>query len=182
MPKSIFIKPFTFAITLLLFSSSLTFAQDKIKYSNLTTVYQDIINVLKSKDDEKLKELSYRLAPDQHTITFMRKHNLNYKGIPENMDKRNLPISAIGDVYYPKLKRLRDRFNTDNFLENLSCDQKEFKTESFTINGVVIEGTETHVVFKAGNKKIFYLMGEMVKINGKWSLFTRPNTDYSTDD
>lgn len=167
MPQWVFIKSFAFTITLLLFSNSLTFAQQKVKYSDLSIVYQDIVNVFKSKDDEKLKQLCYRLAPDQHTITFMRKHNLNYKGIPENMDKRNLPISAIGDLYYPKLKRVRDRFNIDNFLADLACDQKEFKTESFTINGVVIEGTETHVVFNAGSKKIFYLMGEMVKINGK---------------
>ena len=31
---------------------------------------------------------------------------------------------------------------------------------------------------KSGNKTIKYHIGEMVFINDKWSLFTKPNDDY----
>lgn len=43
----------------------------------------------------------------------------------------------------------------EKFLEDLSSEQKEFKTETFEIKGIMIEGTETPVTFNARNTKIF---------------------------
>lgn len=41
-----------------------------------------------------------------------------------------------------------------------------------------INGTEMDMVLESGNKIIYYPIGEMILINNKWSLFTKPNVDY----
>ena len=155
-------------------------AQQKSGYTDLRVVYQDLIKTFKLTDDATLQNFCYRLAPDEETLAYMRKHNLNYKGIPDQLDKQHLQISAMGDRFFPALKRVRERLKREGLLDSLAIDQDIFKTKTFNINGVLIEGTETYLTMKSGNKQIFYLMGEMIKINGKWSLFTRPNVDYST--
>lgn len=165
-------------ITLLLYGLS-SYAQKKQSYPDLKAVYQDMIKTFKLMDDTALQQFCYRLAPDEQTLTFMRAHNLNYKGIPEQLDKQHFQINAIGDNFFRGLKRVRDRLNREGFLNLLLLDQETFNAKKITVNGVVIEGTETDVIMRSGNRQIFYLMGEMVKINGKWSLFTRPNMDYS---
>jgi len=154
-------------------------AQEKRTYPNLKAVYQDMIKTFKLMNDTALQSFCYRLAPDEQTLAYMRTHNLNYRGIPEQLDKQHYQISAIGDTYFPALKRVRDRLMRSDLLSLLVVDQDIFKTKTINVNGVVIEGTDTDLIMKSGNKQIFYIMGEMVKINGKWSLFTRPNVDYS---
>lgn len=43
----------------------------------------------------------------------------------------------------------------------------------------VIHGTEEPIIMKSGNVTIEYSIGEMVLVNNKWSLFTKPNTSYT---
>jgi hypothetical protein len=42
-----------------------------------------------------------------------------------------------------------------------------------------INGTEMNMVLQSENKIIYYPIGEMILIDNKWSLFTRPNVNYS---
>ena len=58
--------------------------------------------------------------------------------------------------------------------------------DEFVLNGksgkvYVIKGTEMEIRLKSGNKLIAYPIGEMVLINNRWSLFTKPNVDYRVE-
>ena len=43
---------------------------------------------------------------------------------------------------------------------------------------VIVKGTETYMQLQSGDTRIEYLIGEMVLIDKKWSLFTSPNSSY----
>ena len=79
-----------------------------------------MVEVFKTENDSILKEFSYKIAPNETTLDYMRQNNLCYRGIPCEMD----------------------------------------------------------MVLESGDKIIYYPIGEMILIDNKWSLFTRPNVDY----
>ncbi len=166
-----------FVFTLLLFQSCSSQDQD---YSELKYVYTDMANTLKTMDEDAVKQLCDRLAPDEKTLDFMRENDICYRGIPCQMDAQGYERTYIGEQYFPKLKRILSRLYSEGVLENLEhIDSTDYKWDNEEINGISIKGTETHARFKSGNKTISYLMGEMIYINGRWSLFTTPNVDLS---
>lgn len=147
-------------------------------YDDLGFVYRDMVTVFKTMDDEELKKLCVRLAPDEATLDYMRKHDLCYRGIPCEMDKQGIDAAEIGPQFERTLLRVRGRFANENLLEQLvHLDSTQYRSEIEVINGIEIRGTETNAYFKSGDFVISYLMGELLLINGKWSLFTRPNVD-----
>lgn len=61
------------------------------------------------------------------------------------------------------LSLLRQHQNTDEYVE---------------VKKYEIKGTEMEVKLKSGNKIISYPIGEMILINNKWNLFTKPSLYY----
>lgn len=186
-------------------------SQEK-KYSELKFVYSDLAEALKTKNDNVLKNFSYNIAPDQTTLEYMTKNNLCYRGIPCQLNSKNMDIKSIGDAFYPKFLEFRNRLDNDKLLENLEhVDSTIYKFDTDTITIYIdkksknpiskfeyttlfmqhkniddyvevkkyeIKGTEKEVVLKSGNKIINYHIGEMLFINNKWNLFTKPSIDY----
>ena len=206
MKKTIFL---FILVTLMINSCN---SQEK-KYSELKFVYSDLVEALKSKDDNVLKNFCYKIAPDQTTIEYMTKNNLCYRGIPCQLTSRNMDIKAIGDAFYPKFLEFRNRLDNDKLLEKLEhVDSTIYKFDTDTITIYIdkksknpisefeyttlrmqhknihdyvevkkygIKGTEMDVVLKSGNKIINYHIGEMIFINNKWNLFTKPSDGYN---
>lgn len=65
----------------------------------------------------------------------------------------------------------------------LKADSLGLSIDEMLLNGkkgdvIIVKGTEMSMKLKSRNKIIEYPIGEMVLINNKWNLFTRPNVDY----
>lgn len=150
---------------------------------NLNSVYDEIVRVFKTNDDAQLRQLCYGLAPDEATFDYMEKNGLQYPGLPSDKNERKLLNKQIGDKYFPALQRVRDDMRSDGLLAGLQHKPTgAYPTEKAkTKDGLEAEGTETGIMLVSGDKKIRYPIGEMVKLNGKWYLFTMPNVDYSVE-
>lgn len=152
-------------------------------FADLNAVYDEMVRVFKTNDDTQLKEFCYSLAPTKETFDYMDKNGLQYPDLPSDPNERKQLNKKIGDNFFPKLRRVRDRLRDEGLLADLEhkpagpYDTEKAKTK----DGLEAEGTETDVILAAGNKKIRYPMGEMVKLNGKWYLFSVPNVDYSVE-
>lgn len=144
-------------------------------YSELKYVYTDLAEVLKTKDDSLLMDFCYRLAPDETTLEYMRENNMCYRGIPCRMDRQGYKSDYIGEQFFRNLKRFRESLSYQNRLENLThLDTTIYRSDLDLINGIPISGTEAAAVFQSGDVLVYYDIGEMILINNKWSLFTRP--------
>ena len=215
-----------FLVTILIVTSCESQEQDNTKLKN---VYSELIDVFKTKDNEKLKNFCYKLAANQTTLDYMMSNYLCYRAIPCEMDKHGIKIKDIGDKFYPNLLSVRNHLISEGLIENLThLDSMNYKWDilvivNYTVKGksiptsqndfsfsldkynklllesdslgrsfddyilngkegnvFIIKGTEMPMYLKSGNKLIKYPMGEMVFINNKWSLFTKPNTSYTT--
>lgn len=200
-----------FTLTTIFFANSCN--SQESNHSELKYVYNDLVEVFKTENDSILKEFSYKIAPTEATLNYMRQNNLCYRGIPCEMDTKNIDITSIGDALYPNLLRVRNRLKNEGLLGNLKhidstkykwdteivnvflnkktknqiseSDYYRLKAQTQNIDDLVetktyeINGTEMDMVLESGNKIIYYPIGEMILIDNKWSLFTRPNIDYS---
>ncbi|MNQ71160.1 hypothetical protein D3C85_858220 [compost metagenome] len=200
-----------FILTTIFFANSCN--SQEYNHSELKYVYNDLVEVFKTKNDSVLKDFSYKIAPAEATLNYMRKNNLCYRGIPCEMDTKNIDINSIGDAFYPNLLKVRNRLMNDGLLENLKhidstqykwdtkiikifinkktkkpileSDYYRLKAQTQNIDDLIetniyeINGTEMNMVLQSENKIIYYPIGEMILIDNKWSLFTRPNVNYS---
>lgn len=147
-------------------------------FSELAIIYSDFAAALKSDNDDILKDFCSKLAPNEETLNYMRENNLCYRGLPCKMDEKGIAISSIADNQYPNILRFRNKLGKE-ILRNLThIDTTDYKSRTIIVNNIPINGTEEPIFFKSGNMVISYHLGEMVLINGKWSLFTKPGSSY----
>lgn len=149
-------------------------------YTTLEIVYADFIKVLKTEDDQKLLEFCYRVAPDEKTFVFMRENELCYRKIPCGLDANNVGIETIGNSYLKPLITLRKLLIFDNLLENLSLDPSvQYNSNPEKVKGLNIIVSEMSIVMLSSGKTITLPLGEMILMDGKWSLFTQPGIEYT---
>ena len=149
-------------------------------HSEIGNVYNDLVIALKAKDDAVLRSFCYKIVPDEATLNYMRTKDLCYRGIPCKMDEQNATIDVVVEQFFPALRRIRNSLIADGLLDDLShINNTNYKWGTELVNGINIRGTEMPIKFKSGETTISYTMGEMVFLDQKWSLFTKPNVDYS---
>ena len=126
-------------------------------------------------------EFCVLLAPDEATLKYMRQNEISYRGIPNEFDKTIQSVSSISDKFYQKLLKLRKDFKQMGYLTDLKRDSTGIiKTRIIQVKpGIQVEGTEDDMILKTDNTVLKYHLGEMLKVNGKWSLFTSLRIDYN---
>lgn len=142
-------------------------------YSNLDSLYADFVHNLKS-GDKDLKAYCYKINPDSGTVKFMEKHNLSYEGIPNEMKKRGMPVNILGDRYFQMAKDFKESLTARNLLENLKYTGRVEQGEEEINKQLGIYMTETLIILDSGNITIKCNLGEMMKMDGKWKVFSDP--------
>lgn len=142
-------------------------------YSNLDSLYTDFVHFLKS-GDEELKAFCYKINPDSGTVKFMEKHKISYEGIPNEMKRRGMPINALGDRYFQIAKAFKESLTGRNLLENLKYTGRSELSEDLINKQLEIYMTETLIILDSGNITIKCQLGEMMKMDGKWKVFSDP--------
>jgi hypothetical protein len=93
-------------------------------------------------------------------------------------------INEKVDGYDKPVKQNHYSTSIERYTEAISkADSLGKSIDQILLNGkkgdvIIIKGTEMAMILKSGTKTIKYQIGEMVFINNKWSLFTKPNDDY----
>lgn len=170
-PKFFFSKRILAALVLIILFTN---CSKKSKgYSDLDKLYSDFVVSLKGSDD-KLKQYCEDICPDNGTVSYMKKHNFNYRGIPDELEKRKLEVSFISDKYYKEVESFREDLKASGKLNDLTYIGREEPGEELFDKELGIYATETFILLKSKNDTISCKLGEMFRINGKWKSFTEP--------
>lgn len=143
----------------------------------LQEIFREFISVLQTEDDSTLRAFSRTLAPDEQTVDFMRTEGLSYRGIPYEMDKQGLPLDTVSGMYFTAFQELRTQLKYEGSLPNLSLvDSIYYNSDREMARHVPVRGTELPLILTTGADFRIYDMGELILLNGKISLFTKPPT------
>jgi len=161
---------FLLILTVILFLS----CDSQNGYSDLDILYSDFVLHLKDSNTENLKNYCYKITPDQETVNYMKKNQFSYRGIPEELEKRKIKPSYIGDKYYESVLKFKEKLTRKNQLNNLKYIGRERQGEELYNEKLKIYVTETFILMESKGDTIKYKLGEMFKINNKWKSFTSP--------
>lgn len=93
--------------------------------------------------------------------------------INEKIDGYDKPVNQ--NHYSTSMEKYKEALLKADSL-GLSIDEMLLNEKKGDV--IIVKGTEMSMKLKSGNRIIEYPIGEMVLINNKWNLFTRPNVDY----
>ena len=161
-------------VFLLLITISLVGCDSQKGYTDLDKLYADFVIYLKDSNTENLKNYCYQITPDQGTVDYMKKNHFSYRGIPEELEKRKINPSYIGDKVYERVLVFKERLKRRKQLHNLRYIGREHKGEELYDKKLNIYVTETYILLGSNNDTIRCKLGEMFRINNKWKSFTSP--------
>lgn len=144
-----------------------------IGYESLTTLKNDFINCLKSKDDSLLWEFSKKISPSNYTLEYLTTIGVKIGSFPRYLTSPvYMTTQEVQTTYFNNFKSFRDHFMTDTSVSitftverNHKTDyrDKERKTRNYNVLDLVfeIEGTQTKITLD----KVIYL-------EGNWIIFS----------
>lgn len=144
-----------------------------IGYESLTTLKNDFINCLKSKDDSLLWKFTKKISPSNYTLEYLTTIGVRIGSFPRYLTSPvYMTTQEVQTTYFNNLKSFRDHFMTDTSVSitftverNHKTDyrDKERKTRNYTVLDLVfeIEGTQTKITLD----KVFFL-------EGNWIIFS----------
>jgi hypothetical protein len=161
---------------LLLFATILLFSWVPASpgYSDLDLLYADFVKVLKSDDEQALKDYCFAITPDSTTVAWMKLNRFSYRGIPGELERKGFKPGDIGEHYYKYVKRFRERLVSRQQLDSLQYIGREQQGEEMFNEHLEIAITETFIVMNSGKDTIRCKLGEMLRIDGIWKSFTDP--------
>jgi len=161
-------------LLLLFITISLTSCSSQNGYSDLDKLYSDFVVYLQDSSIENLKDYCYAITPDQGTVDYMKKNGFSYRGIPDELEKRKIEPSYIGDKYYESVLAFKEKLIREKQLTGLKYIGRERDGEELYDERLKIYATETFILMESKGDTIRCKLGEMFKINDKWKSFTSP--------
>lgn len=142
-------------------------------YENLDTLYTDFVRYIKIGGND-LEAYCIKINPDDETVAYMEKNQVSYRGIPNELKKRQISVSSLGEKYFESVASYRERLLSNKQLENLVYVGREEKGEELFDKKLKVYLTETFIIMKSGNDTIRCKLGEMFNYGGRWKTFTEP--------
>lgn len=114
----------------------------------LEDLYTDLVQSIKTDNDEDLRNFCSRVVMDKETLDFMRKQNMCYKGVPCKLDQRGETMEYVVDIYYKKLLRIKNNLKYENLLEDLElAENVDYRFDTELIPAVINKKTnETRII------------------------------------
>lgn len=105
----------------------------------------------------------------------MLEHKIYYRGLTPSMDINTIEFDKALSKAKRDLLDVKSRFNNGIKKELIyNSNNQNYKMDKHK----EVEFFEGNIVFETENKKITYLLGELIKVNNKWIMFTRPSKDF----
>lgn len=143
-------------------------------YADIDQLYADFVIALKSDNDDKLKAFSVRISPDESTGEYMKKIGFSYRGIPDKLETQKVPYSQLAEGYFRDFLKFRERLKSQHKLSTLKYLGRDNKRIGFLTETFNISVSESYINLISGESTMSVKIGEMLKINNCWKVFTRP--------
>ncbi|WP_018343684.1 hypothetical protein [Cytophaga aurantiaca] len=143
-------------------------------YSDLDLLYSDFVKVLKSNNEDDLKQYCYKITPDVGTIDYMKKNNFSYRGLLEQINNSKDSIDKKQEIYFQQISQYKQNLILTHQLNDLTYIGREREDEEMLYKDLNIMITETFIKMRSGNDTIQFKLGEMLRIDGVWKTFTEP--------
>lgn len=151
-------------------------------YTNIEELYKESLIALKSNDEDKIKIFVTKLFPDKATLNYMKKNGISYRGLPHGLDERPELLDEGIEKYTLKLKEYADDLQQKGILQDLEFVQfdrsllpEEPLESSDTKNmDVLFNEPFGEFISPSTGEKARYKLGELIRIDGKWKVFTSP--------
>lgn len=149
-------------------------------YESLNTLYQDVAEILKSKDTSKISKFVSSITPNQESVEVMKANNCNFRGFPGDIPIKKELFNEAKLNYTNKMMQVKRsliyRYGNLDSLQFVGF-RKEPKPQKINIreckcDDILIEAPSGIYVFKNTGDSIQIKIGEMLKINGEWKTFT----------
>lgn len=149
-------------------------------FKDIDTMYEALVEALKSDDDTKLRKFAAAVVPDAHSLDFMNRSNLHYRGFPDRINEQQVSIETLVESCFIQFVTLRERLKSKNELASL-----EFVGYKYPLTGigyqyvsqpVLLLAIENYGTIKTGPYEFEYKMGELLNIDGYWKSFTQPRS------
>lgn len=143
-------------------------------YSNIDSMFVDFVNVLKSKDDERLMAFTKDVMFDEYTEEFFDRIYYQYRGFPRKMREKGYTIDQANERFFKSVKRFRDRLDRQKQLKGLEYVRLDNPRYSYWERKAKLLGIETYGILKNGEDQYSFKIGEMIYADGYWKSFTMP--------
>lgn len=128
---------------------------------------------IRADNDEALLAFAQDINVDDYSLEFFNRIHYQYRGIPTEMQKRNISPNQLADLYFKQLKQFADRLKTRG--EKLSTftfiglEQSGLGYVDYQKN---IMGTEVPGLFTTDKGKYRCKLGELISVDGWFKTFT----------
>ena len=139
-------------------------------YGNLDELHSDLVVILKSSDNTRLREFCQKISPGKETSAFMRRAGFTHRGFPDKYDGSTMIVDAHYQLFYEFREKIKGRGLLDQLTYVKRLDQEMMLMPTFNVSA-----SETQIVLRSGDQTFTCKLGEMLKINGVWKSFTKPD-------
>ena len=144
-------------------------------FDSIESLYKESVEVIKSKDRQKIREFIEKIIPDKGTIAYMNKRKCEYRRIPRVINQSPQLLDSVKAHYTEKLYNYSLKLERMNTLEDLKFEgfERELMPEKLDECGcpeILFE--EIFVKCSSKETTIKFSFGEILKVNGKWKSFT----------
>lgn len=149
-------------------------------YDTIEALNEGAINAIKSKNKEQITDFVTKMLPDKNSAVYMKNNDCIYRGFPEELKEfpnaydsaivifteRYLQLSFSLEKQYGSLDNLHfigyERELSPEPLNEMKCKCQD----------VLFEEPMAIWVFKNSNDSIKFKVGEVLKVNNKWKVFS----------
>ena len=143
-------------------------------YGDVEVLFSEFVAALKSDDDEVIREFADMIAIDTQTVLMMMRLDLNYRGVPNDIFKRKMLITDFTVDYFSRMIKYRDRLKNDGELASLKNLGPQNLGYGVFSKRYDIPATEVSFTMKSDKRSHDVKLGELIRINGVWKVFTYP--------
>jgi hypothetical protein len=155
-------------------------------YDTIEELYQASFMAIKSKDKKLIADFVSAMLPDKNTARYMEKNNCVYRGFPKGLKEFPTAIDSsivLTTQYYFNLAlSLEDRYGSLDNLQFIGFEEEllpePLNESQCKCQDVLFEEPWGLFVFQHNNDTIRFKIGEVLKVNGKWKVFTTPKIFY----
>ncbi len=150
----------------------------KLHEEQLDSLLQRFVEALKSGKEEEIMDLVKLISIDSETINYMRNKHFEYRSIPSMLVNNN-GDKSLDFIEQQRTQVLKEIENFLHFHKDIS-HLLEFKEKDYQVGFFQdklmpiekIEMAEVVILVSAGDKKFTWVIGEMLRVNGNWKLFS----------
>ena len=142
-------------------------------YTDIKKLLHDFVDALNSKNDSILTAFCKKVAPDGHTVSFLRKSGFKYRTLLHDLDKKAYTLEDLPGEYLFRLKRFCRLLDNKIPSWKLECTDQDL--DIHLRSDIYCAESVTIAWFGTGGKDIKIRMGDLTRIDGFWKSFSLPD-------